>query len=496
MAAKTRILIIISLLIALCLTRFWNIGFPSKVVFDEAHFGLYASKYLSHSYYFDIHPPLGKLFFALVAKISNFGSDFYFTEGANYGNLNYVPLRFFNALIGVFFIFIVYLLAKEIGFSKRIAFIAGFLIAFDNALILESRLILLNTLLLFFIFLSIYLFFKAQNNQNNTKKCFFLIFLTALSSGVAISIKWSGFGLFLLFFLLIFFSKKLRYKQKIMQIIVLLSVSLLVYVFAFFVHFQLAYYPCSENCGWALDYYRSRCDSCVFYTIPSESNNFFTKLLLVHNWMFLLNVPESSFDTFPYESNWFSWPLMLRPIPYFPENSIFSSGGESYQNAGIGNNYLFLIGNPAIWWLGSLSIVFGIIYLLWKKIFKKEIFETNQYSLIIIIFGYFCFLLPFIFIRRFLLIYLYFPSLAFSIICLAIVFDSVIRKIFKEENGGEKFFYQNKKANLALISFLLIILAVFIFFSPLTYGFPLSGKGLNLRMWGGDMWRPVLELHQ
>ena len=53
-------------------TRFVMLNYPRQVVFDEYHFGKFVSGYVTGQYFFDIHPPLGKLLIAAAAWCSGY----------------------------------------------------------------------------------------------------------------------------------------------------------------------------------------------------------------------------------------------------------------------------------------------------------------------------------------------------------------------------------------------------------------------------------------
>jgi len=48
--------------------------------FDEVHFGGYAMHYLKRRFFFDVHPPLGKLLFAMVLSWSGYDGNFSFEK--------------------------------------------------------------------------------------------------------------------------------------------------------------------------------------------------------------------------------------------------------------------------------------------------------------------------------------------------------------------------------------------------------------------------------
>src|SRR3990167_7907423 len=142
MSAKWQIVILLGLGL---LTRFIFFGHPNETVFDEVHFGKFISGYYTGEYFFDIHPPLGKLMIAGFAKLSNFEPGFAFTEiGNKYPDKQYMILRFLPSLAGALLPMVIFLLALEMGFAPLYALTAGMLIVLENGILTQSHYILMD----------------------------------------------------------------------------------------------------------------------------------------------------------------------------------------------------------------------------------------------------------------------------------------------------------------------------------------------------------------
>ncbi|KAF9403182.1 hypothetical protein BGX21_006548 [Mortierella sp. AD011] len=178
-------------------TRFYKIYEPDEVVFDEVHFGKFASYYIRGTYFFDVHPPLAKMMLGAMGYLIGYDGHFLFDNiGDSYisNNVPYVGLRALPASLGALTVPIIYMTMREAGYPILTCALAGFLVTFDNMLVTQTRLILLDSMLVFFMVCSIYSyvkFYKTRNNPFSTRWWFWLI-ATGVSIAMTTSVKMVG----------------------------------------------------------------------------------------------------------------------------------------------------------------------------------------------------------------------------------------------------------------------------------------------------------------
>ncbi|PLW21106.1 hypothetical protein PCANC_05481 [Puccinia coronata f. sp. avenae] len=194
---KRELPILLSITILAGFVRCWKLSRPASIVFDEVHFGRFASKYIRSEFFMDVHPPLVKLLFALVGWMSGYDGEFDFKEiGSDYPDrVPYLQMRLLPALLGAALVPISYLTLRMLNQRPLTAALAALLITFDNALIIQSRFILLDSPLLFFTALAIFFhigFCNEDIKQPLTPKWWLWLSLTGLSLGAILSSKWIG----------------------------------------------------------------------------------------------------------------------------------------------------------------------------------------------------------------------------------------------------------------------------------------------------------------
>ncbi|KAH7176694.1 family 39 glycosyltransferase [Dactylonectria macrodidyma] len=183
------------------IVRVFKIFQPTSVVFDEVHFGGFASKYIKGKFFMDVHPPLAKMLIALTGWIAGFDGKFDFKEiGKDYlePGVPYVAMRMFPAICGVLLAPCMFLTLKTVGCRTMTATLGAGLVIFENGLLTQARLILLDSPLVAATAFTA-LAFSCFTNQHELgpEKAFslswwFWLVLTGLGLGITASIKWVG----------------------------------------------------------------------------------------------------------------------------------------------------------------------------------------------------------------------------------------------------------------------------------------------------------------
>ena len=172
---------------------------PDAALLTEAQF---ASYYPQRLYFFDVHPPFAKLLFALVGWLVGYNGEFFFDNiGDSYieHNVPYVAYRALPALLGSLTIPIVFLIMWESGYSLPACVLASCLVLFDNSHIGQTRLILLDATLVFFMALSLlcYIKFYKRRHEPFGRKWWKWLLLTGFNMSCVMSTKYVGLFIFI-----------------------------------------------------------------------------------------------------------------------------------------------------------------------------------------------------------------------------------------------------------------------------------------------------------
>ncbi|KAJ7482949.1 glycosyltransferase family 39 protein [Mycena galericulata] len=176
-------------------TRFYKIGHANVVVWDEAHFGKFGSHYLKREFYFDVHPPLGKMLVGLVGFLAGYDGSFEFKSGEPYPEtVPYTAMRMMLASFGAGMVPLGWYTAVELGMSQWASHLVALMVLFDVGWLCISRFILLDSMLLFFTVLTVLCMTKFHSQQSRPFSFgwWTWLTLTGVSIGLVASVKMIG----------------------------------------------------------------------------------------------------------------------------------------------------------------------------------------------------------------------------------------------------------------------------------------------------------------
>lgn len=384
--------ILIFVVLFATLTRVIRLAVPNTHMFDEVYHAFTAQEMFKgnkaswewwntppkgYAYEWS-HPPLAKELMVVGLKV---------VGDTPFG------WRIPGAILGSLSVLLVFLIAWEIFHSHTISLLSALVFSLDTLPLAISRIGMNDSYFLFFMLLSYWFLLKGR------------YLLMGISFGLSLASKWTAiYFLGLVAFVWLWQRGWRNLKGTFLLAFSAIVLPLLIYLFSYLPFFTWGHTP--EK----------------FIELQHQMWWYHTGLKATH----------------PFQSSWWSWPLMLRPVWLYVD----------YQKETIANAYAQ--GNPLFYWIGIIAVVFALYTSLRK----------GNRELRVIIFAYLVFFLPWAFSPRIMFLYHYLPSTPFLAIIVAWFLTFLLKK-------------DHKKVAIGL---LLIIAASFLFFYPNVTAIPVPNE--------------------
>mmetsp|Transcript_14123 Transcript_14123/g.28889 ORF Transcript_14123/g.28889 Transcript_14123/m.28889 type:complete len:535 (-) Transcript_14123:2933-4537(-) len=440
---------------------------PRRIVFDEIHFVRFSSWYLTGQYFFEIHPPLGKLLYAVASYLSGFHPQAgTFNPNQLYDAHHFIVLRLVSAFFGSLHVLMMYRLCRMLRMSRLVCIAGALMPCLDNMLVIESRLILLNPQLMCWSVTALYCATRLWSYSKGSRERWVWLVLTATTGSFALSTKWTAavspllIGIISVIGLYSVCAWENRLSLIECSIAGLIAVAW--YTLFFIIHFALL--PgTGEGDVFMRDEWKRARPSSTFYRPGAAAPSFIETYLYLNGQMYARSAGITT--RHPFESHWYEWPINLKGMRY---HTFWGKKGFS--------GYLTVIVNPFLSLLAVVGIVtfvvFAIRYLLRSRKQSEEapkplfirLFRVGTVLLV----GYWLNLLPYTEVSRPAFSYHYMPALLMAELIVCLLLDSI-------ENQAHK-----SLVTLAVIGGLV---TAFIFWSPWTFGILVPKRVHSMLHW-------------
>ncbi len=419
----------------------------SGTMFDEVYHGRTAYEFLHGiTTYETTHPHFGKILISI--GIALFG-------------MNPFGWRIMSVLFGILIIGVMYVFAKKLFGSTFIATATAALLTFDCMHYTLSRIATIDIFAAFFILLMYYFLYEyfirdlnsrmlkpvkakkrkkdsspASNGQVSatasdsmseqviplTKEVLLPLALCGITMAFGVATKWTGvyagigLGILFIWYTLTHFPKKQVLK-------------LFLFCCGFFILVPLVIYTLSFIPVVGYSEYNNLIDKTIKCTMSMY--DYHSKLVAEHY----------------YSSPFYEWPVIWMPLLY--ANDDVANGLVSSVSC---------MGNPAIWWIGIVCVLF----VLYRWIIKRD----NKAGFLVI--AYAAQYVPWMSVGRITFIYHYFPAILFVMLMIGYVMHLLC-----------ECFSQGSKI---VIGYMTLVVIVFMMFFPVVSGLPVEKDwGLSLR---------------
>ena len=360
-------IVLAALVAAAAATRLWHLGHPAEIVFDEVHFVAQARHYIRAEPFLDPHPPLAKL--VIAAGILLFGDHPW-------------SWRIGNALLGILLVALTYMVGRRMFASRLAGALAASFVICDGMFLVDSRVAVIDIVYLTLAawsYLLLFRFAESSDHRDRRRTLAAMGITLGLCLGSKLLIPAVTFLLctgFMVYFIMRAeraapLAARIRHAAG--ALVMVGSLSAVFYLAVFLPHFFL---------GW--------------WAGIADLFHYYSDVM----WY------EGSVKaaTHPYSSQWWTWPLMLRPIAYWqnfpPQGKVATIWGG---------------GNPLLWWSALTAITITAVRAL----------ERPNAARTFLVVGYLGYLVIWMPVGRTLFLYHYMPSVYLGYLALgAIVADA------------------------------------------------------------------------
>lgn len=290
------------------------------------------------------------------------------SNGEEFGEQRYTPLRWTSALFGSAVSPIMYFICRELGLSFPASIVPAVMQVFDHIVVVESRLVLVDAQLLFFKSLCLLLALRLWGARKGTRRRFILLVGTALAGAAAISVKWTALATPGLVAIVSLLGRPfpLQGRLEVSEMAVAGSVAISFYAAVFWVHFRLL-----PNSGDGDAFMRRRFQRTLIggshYDPKVRPPSFAANFIWLNGEMYRANARIKT--RHPWESKWYQWIIDQRGLLYYKDPQTSGKLGQIY-----------LIVNPVVAGATLTALIAFVVVLFGVYIPQHRMGALTSYS--------------------------------------------------------------------------------------------------------------------
>lgn len=461
-------------------------GTPQAMFWDENYHVASAQKHIDGVMYMEPHPPLGKQLMAIgevlfggnekVNKSKLLETDYLTGDNAP-PEMTYKGFRWPSVVIMAFSVLFFYGIINCITQRAWLAAAFTSMVIFDNALVIHSRAAMLEGIQLFFVLGALYYFVRTATQFTLHQKTIQLKHYAILGVliGLAIAVKVNAFILLLLFAMLFGIDqwsaiKQWDWKALLKRLATTVPSGVIpvaaVFFAVFYVHIGMGTQVYQDRTYKASPEYLNQIRMGNTWSLKTFS------LGMRDNWKYMSEYADGvpRLDVCKADENGsyaMNWPLSSKTISYRWDRDTVD--GKTITK------YKYLIGNPIVWFSVVAGIILSSGLIIGRFIYNNPIKDEKLFYWICAFTGlYISYMIAILQIERVMYLYHYLVPLLFGAVNLALIFNYIYR---------DEVLANNKHTIINAGLFALLVIAVFAFFSPFTYGLGLTEDQFELRNW-------------